>query len=160
MVMVVMMERYAFFFSVLCYYFYFLQHSWKWFVYYRTQNLNRGIKAASDEPVKKKRKCDSASHFYAPPPNAEDHISYERNVTLLTSEMEKPKPRTEELKSLLRQTYPNRWELLMGKKWNSITSYLAEFPLLKKMIYVSIITSCAYTNFVLDLCNCINMTCS
>ncbi len=31
-------------------------------------------------------------------------------VTLLTSEMEKPKPRTEELKSLLGQTYPNRWE--------------------------------------------------
>ena len=36
---------------------------------------------------KKKRKC-----FTLLCSSAEDHISYERNVTLLTSEMGKPKP--------------------------------------------------------------------
>ncbi len=106
-------------------------------MYYRTQNLNRGQRTASDEPMKKKRKSDGASHFYAPPPNAEDEVSYKRNVTLLATEMEKTKPRTDELKSLLRQTFPNRWELLMGKKWDCILSYLVESPLLKKMVFVS-----------------------
>ncbi len=40
---------------------------------------------------KKKRKC-----FTLLCSSAEDHISYERNVTILTSEMGKPKPWTEE----------------------------------------------------------------
>lgn len=43
-----------------------MQHSWKWFLYYRTQNVNRSAKT-DDTPRRKRAKVDDrAVHLYIP----------------------------------------------------------------------------------------------
>lgn len=70
--------------------------------------------------------------------NAEDEVSYKRNLELLQAEIGKAKPRSEAVKMLLRQTFPNRWqELVAGERWSSVTEYLVDFSVLRKMTYVS-----------------------
>ena len=55
------------------------QHSWKWFIYHRCQNQNRGSGAADGaEPVRKRCKIEKTNkHPYptVPPSTAEDEIS-------------------------------------------------------------------------------------
>ena len=115
---------------------YYVQHSWKWFIYYRCQNINRNS-GKSTPGARKKLKLDKTNHFY-PPVNSEDEVSYKRNLELLQAEIEKAKPRSETVKMLLRQTFPNRWqELVAGERWSSVTEYLVGFSILRKMTYVS-----------------------
>ena len=114
-----------------------MQHSWKWFIYYRCQNVNRESK---DEGGSRKRaKLDERSHahFY-PPVNAEDDISFGRNLELLRAELEKPKPQPDVLKELMRRTFPNRWDGYTCKNDPAtLLEYLQHYPLLKKASYVS-----------------------
>ena len=53
--------------------------------------------------------------------------------------MARPKLRGDEVKSLLRQTFPNRWDAFINGEppENTLTTYLASFPVLKKIAYVS-----------------------
>ena len=61
-------------------------------------------------------------------------------MELLKVEMEKPKPRTDVLKDLMRRTFPNRWDAYVTRNEPAtLLEYLAEFPLLKKASYVSCI---------------------
>ena len=119
-----------------------LQNSWKWFIYYRCQNVNKpeaSGKRSDEGPPKKRLKLasDRAHHFYAPM-HAEDSVSYERNLNLLKQEQSKPRPRVEVLKDLMGQTFTNRFDALI-KSSDPITAsdHVTEFPLLKKPIYVS-----------------------
>ena len=81
-----------------------MRHSWKWFLYYRTQNFNRQA-CHSARAKKKKRVEPSAAHLYPQSPEkADDEVSKDRNLKLLTEETGKNKPRTEVLKDLM-ETY-------------------------------------------------------
>ena len=114
-----------------------VQHSWKWFIYYRCQNVNRHSK---DEGCPRKRaKIDEQAHahFY-PPIHAEDEVSFGQNLELLREESEKAKPQSDVLKELMRRTFPNRWEAYTSKNEPAtLLEYLKEYPLLKKAPYVS-----------------------
>ena len=119
-------------------YFPILQHSWKWFLYYRCQNVNRQSK---DEAGPRKRaKLEDRSHVhFCPPIDADDEVSFARNVDLLKEEMAKPKPQADILKELMRRTFPNRWDAYVSKNEPStLLEYLQEYPLLKKATYVRI----------------------
>lgn len=134
-------------------YFPFLQHSWKWFLYYRCQNVNRQSK---DEAGPRKRaKLEDRSHVhFCPPVDADDEVSFARNVDLLKEEMAKPKPQADILKELMRRTFPNRWDAYVSKNEPStLLEYLQEYPLLKKATYVRIYT---YMYNIL----CISYTCN
>lgn len=75
-------------------------------------------------------------HLY-PPQHGEDDVSYGRNLELLKAETTKPKPRTEVLKDLMSQTFPNRWDDYVNNgKPATLLEYLSLFPLLKKTTYV------------------------
>ena len=56
-------------------------------------------------------------------------------MELLRGEMLKGKPRTAVLKDLMRRTFSNRWKKYLSES-TSLTSYLHDFPLLKKAVYV------------------------
>ena len=115
-----------------------LQHSWKWFIYYRCQNVNRNSK--QDSGHRKRVKVDEHSHAHVfPPAHAEDEVSYGRNLELLQSELGKSKPRVEALKDLMKRTFPNRWKAYTcDNEPPSLLEYLSKFPLLKKASYVSL----------------------
>ena len=88
---------------------------------------------------------DQAMHYY-PPTNAEDDVSYLRNLELLKTEQSKQKPRVDVLKSLMKRTFPNRFNELTNNSETTTTEYILKFPLLKKAAYVSfIIITCTYT---------------
>ena len=72
---------------------------------------------------------------------AEDAVSYERNLDLLKQEQDKPRPRTEVLKDLMRRTFTNRFDALINSS-DPVTAseHVAKFPLLKKPVYVSLHT--------------------
>ena len=119
----------------------FMQHSWKWFIYYRCKNVNRPeVKSASDDgcPQKKRPKViDRAVHFN-PPENSEDSVSYGRHLEQLQAEQYKMKPRVEILKDLMKRTFPNRFSCLLQGDPTTASDYLKQFPLLKKAAYVCI----------------------
>lgn len=81
------------------------QHSWKWFIYYRRQIVNRHTPVG---PSRKRFKLGDRAHahFY-PPTKSEDDVSYEHNLELLKTEMAKGKPRVDVLRDLMRRTFPN-----------------------------------------------------
>ena len=113
-----------------------LQHSWKWYLYYRCQNVNRTSKPLGNAP--KRTKLDDQTVHLCPPVHGEDEVSYGRNLDLLKSEMAKPKPRSDVLKDLMRRTFPNRWDAFVNNQEPpTLLEYIAQFPLLKKPAYVS-----------------------
>ena len=82
-----------------------MQHSWKWFLYNRSQNVNRSEQKSGAPPRKRSTlEHNRAVHLY-PPVNGEDDISYSRNLELLKAELGKHSPRTEALKSLICQIH-------------------------------------------------------
>ena len=113
-----------------------LQHSWKWFIYYRCQNVNRQGKDEGG-PRKWAKVSDPVhAHFY-PPINANDDISFECNLRLLKQESEKAKPQLDVLKELMRRTFPNRWDAYTSRNDPStLLDYLKQYPLLRKASYV------------------------
>ena len=121
-----------------------MQHSWKWFIYYRCQNVNRN---AVNVPKKVKNvKGGTAAHF-CPPANADDDVSSKRNMELLNTEMLKTKPRSDVLKELMRRTFANRWESYVNNT-STLSEHLSQYPLLKKAPYVSYIsTACVHVNY-------------
>ena len=78
-------------------------------------------------------------HYPGPPPdNADDEVSYERNLKLLNEEQEKQRPRTETLKDLMRRTYSGRWDAFVNhSEPASLSEYIQLYPLLKKSTFVS-----------------------
>jgi len=69
-----------------------LQSSWKWFIYNRTQNINRKSSDDTSPPRKKKKLATAARHQYPPVPNsADDETSSQVNIELLQKEWDKPK---------------------------------------------------------------------
>lgn len=113
-----------------------LQHSWKWFIYYRCQNVNRGAPKASAEPAPKRPKLIDKNKHHYPPVHADDEVSHSRNIELLKEELLKPKPRVQVLKDLMRRTFANRWKSFLDDTPH-LCDYLADFPLLTKPVYVS-----------------------
>ena len=117
-----------------------LQHSWKWFIYYRCKNVNKVPKGHSQEgcsPKKRPKIIDRAVHCN-PPANADDEVSYERNLEQLKTEQLKTRARVDVLKDLMKRTFANRFGVLLeGGHPLTATDYLKEFPLLKKATYVS-----------------------
>ena len=78
----------------------------------------------------------SSVHFI-PPTNADDEVSYGRNLELLKGEMSKTKPRVDVLKDMMRRTFPNRWEAYINDhNPSTLLEYLSQYPLLKKATYV------------------------
>ena len=53
----------------------FMQHSWKWFIYYRCQNVNRQSKQDGGNP-QKRAKLDSRAVHVCPLTLAEDEVSF------------------------------------------------------------------------------------
>ena len=82
-----------------------MQNSWKWFIYTRTQNVNRNHDkpTPSDEKNPKRMKVsNTCKHSYPPiPDDANDTEANERNLHLLNEECKKAKPRHEVLKQLI-----------------------------------------------------------
>lgn len=125
----------------------FVQHSWKWFLYYRTHNVNRPSKqeGVCSSKSKRPRVEDRTVHLY-PPIHGEDDVSYGRNLELLKAEMLRSKPRTDILKDLMSRTFPNRWGAFVNhNEPATLMEYLSMFPLLKRTTYVRYI----FTNFFL-----------
>lgn len=113
-----------------------LQHSWKWFIYYRCQNVNRSSTKESSAKRPRLSSEDQTFHLY-PPTEGEDEVSYGRNIELLKAEWGKQKPRAEVVKELLTHTFSNRFDTYVHKhEPPSLLEYLAEFPMLKKANYV------------------------
>ena len=129
------------------------QHSWKWFLYYRCQNVNRGSKPHHGNPQKRQKLDDQAVHL-CPPVHGEDDVSYGRNLELLYSEMAKAKPRSDALKDLMRRTFPNRWDAFVNNhEPATLLEYLTKFPLLKKPSYVNY--HYIFAIFVHEHCTCL-----
>ena len=89
---------------------FFMQHSWKWFVYYRCKNVNKVPKHLCEDgnpPMKRLRIVDRALHCNAPA-NADDEVSYKRNVEKVKAEQLKTKARVDVLKDLMKRTFAYR----------------------------------------------------
>ena len=83
------------------------------------------------------------SHFY-PPINADDDVSFERNLSLLKEESEKAKPQSDVLKELMRRTFPNRWDAYASRNDPpTLLDYLRQYPLLRKASYVCFYVHCS-----------------
>ena len=125
--------------SCLIPFFYVLQHSWKWFIYTRTQNVNKGARSHLG-PSKKKRKVESIDRHAFPKiaKDAEDEISYERHMKRLEEEMDKPRPSTSVLKDLMARTTKHRsfW-IRDTTDTPTLQEVFSKAPLLKKSAYVS-----------------------
>ena len=120
-----------------------VQHSWKC----RCQNVDRASRQDGAPRKRIKLNEHSAVHFI-PPTNADDDVSFGRNLELLKAEMGKAKPRVDVLKDMLRRTFPNRWETYInGNDPSTLLEYLSQYPLLKKATYVCIPLS-------LHMCTC------
>lgn len=123
---------------------YILQHSWKYYIYYRCSNVNRTAKSvidstsASSPKPKRKKTIDHSAHLYLPLDELDDEVAYGRNLDLLKSELSKPKPKTDSLKDLMKCTFPNCWDAIVNAFepiW--VQDHVADFPLLKKAMHVS-----------------------
>ncbi len=96
------------------------------------------------QPRKRSKLIDSTAHV-VPPPNADDDISFGRNLELLQAEMGKKSQRSDAIKLLMRRTFANRWKKYtdpVEPEPSSLNQYLLEYPCLKKLSYVSIVYTC------------------
>ncbi len=90
-------------------------------------------------PRKRSKLADSTAHV-VPPPNADDEISFGRNLELLQAEMGKKNQRSDAIKQLMSRTFANRWQKYtdpLEPEPSSLNQYLSEYPCLKKLSYVS-----------------------
>ena len=114
------------------------QNSWKWFIYTRTQNVNRSHDG-NGEPPRKAPKRENKKHSYPeiPPPNVEDDTSNVRNLELLEQELAKTEPSHDILMSLMTRTFPMRRPSIVDSEALSVKDILKQYPLLKRSAYVS-----------------------
>ena len=88
-------------------------------------------------PKKRPKMVDRAVHCN-PPANADDEVSYERNLEQLKTEQLKTRARVDVLKDLMKRTFANRFRvLLQSDQPMSASDYLKDFPLLKNSSFVS-----------------------
>ena len=127
-----------------------MQNSWKYFIYNRTQNLNRPGSSSMNEdqpsPSKRRKFTNQEKHAYPPlPPLSEDQESFARNQKLLMNEIGKPKANVQILKNLMFRTYERRTEWIRSE-CPTLTTILEEYPLLKKSSFVSsfVCVNCSY----------------
>lgn len=93
-----------------------------------------------DARPRKKAKLETYAAHAFPPTNADDEVSYKRNLDLLKAEMDKPgKLRTDVLKELMTATFANRYDLFVNQRDpGTLAEYLQTFPILRKATYVSL----------------------
>ena len=116
-----------------------LQNSWKWFIYSRTQNVNRPTPDDSNPPKKRHKLNSMQKHQYPViPPSADDELSNETNLRLLKEEWDRQKDPSK-VKTLFIRTHAIRRAEIVNEESNAtVNSILQEFKMLKKSSYVSI----------------------
>ena len=115
-----------------------LQHSWKYFIYTRCQNVNRKGPAPGVPRLKREKNFRGLTSFHTcMPPNADDDVSSQRNLELLDDELRKSKPRPEVVKQLLKRTFAIRWEKFIDDENATLSDYLEKYSVLTKASYVS-----------------------
>ena len=117
------------------------QGAWTWFIYTRTQNVNRPDKICDDSsPPKKRKRLDSLQKHQYPaiPSSADDEVSNNINLELLQQEWEKTKTDPQKLKNLLIRTHSVRRTEILNSESVTAQSILQKFPMLKKCSYVSL----------------------
>jgi len=115
------------------------QSSGKWFIYTRTQNINRKSCEDCDPPRKKQKAASAQRHDYPPiPATADDEASNKVNLGLLQQEWEKPKNgEPSKVKALFIRTHNlRRDEVLNEDTPASVDSILKKYKMLKKSSYV------------------------
>lgn len=105
-------------------------------MYYRCQNVNRKShdKFNDDCPAKRSRLEKQPAHN-CPQMVPDDEVAFGRNVEILAAEVSKAKPRADILKDMMKRTFPNRWDMYLNQ--STLVGYLSDYPLLKKITYVS-----------------------
>ena len=73
-----------------------------------------------------------------PPLHADDADSDARNLSLIETELSRPKHRPESIKQLLRQTFSIRYKAYVESNPPNLIEYLRLYPVLKKTSYVSL----------------------
>lgn len=112
--------------------------SWKWFIYNRTQNVNRPTCNNEEAQPRKKRKVDSAlKHNYpAIPESADDEISNATNKRLLEEEWAKSRGQdSQKLKTLWMRTHKMRRAEILSSEDSSAFSIFQKCPMLKRCSY-------------------------
>ena len=68
-----------------------------------------------------------------PPDDADDEVSYERNLKLIQDEQEKPRPRAEALKDLMHRTYSGHWDAFVNHtEPASLSEYIQLYSFFKE----------------------------
>ena len=124
-----------------------MQYSWMKFISMRCSIVNR---PDPDDSQQKKRKLekvklkDTTKHDYPQIPVCDD-VSYERNMTRLSQEIEKIKPNYDVLVDLMHQTFPTRRQWIISDE-HPVSLVCEKFPLLKSPGHVcwKIFASCSY----------------
>ena len=104
----------------------------------RCANVNRPDPDDSQPKKKKLEKAklkDTTKHDYPKIPTCDD-VSYERNMTRLSKELEKTKPNNDVLVDLMHQTFPNRRQWIISDE-HPVSLICEKFPLLKSPGHVS-----------------------
>lgn len=98
------------------------QNSWKWFLYNRTQNVNRPPSESDHEPAKKAPKLkDKNRHLYPSiPDSADDNESNQQNKELLLTEFKKENPSNRNIKNLMTRTFAIRQAAILNSQFLSI----------------------------------------
>lgn len=129
------------FYDTLC--FYFVQHSWTYYISTRLQNVNRKSKASgreetSEPPTPTKRcKVDPEKHSYPSLPiNSEDETAILCNISLLKQELAKSKPNFDAVTSLMSRTFSYRRKHILDTV-QRVDDIVGEYPCLSKPAYVS-----------------------
>lgn len=108
------------------------------FISMRCTNVNRPDPDDSQPKKKKLEKTnlkDTTKHDYPQIPACDD-VSYKRNMTRLSKELEKTKPNNDVLVDLMHQTFPNRCQWILNKE-HPVSLVCEKFPLLRSPGHVS-----------------------
>lgn len=125
-----------------------IQHSWKWYLYNRCQNVNRPVCKEEVENgsggSRKLLKLDTRNKHAYPciPLFADDDASLGKHLDMLASEIAKPPSKQDPiiLKELMKRTFSKRrnWVLRdLDEGEESVKQIIAKYPLLSKAAYVS-----------------------
>ena len=124
-----------------------LQHSWKWYLYNRCQNVNREVTTQESEDGGARRKSikltSKNKHAYpCIPDNADDEASFGKHLDMLTSELAKPAHRqsSSHLQELMRRTFAMRRQWILEDHDDAdgpVRQIITKYPLLTKATYVS-----------------------
>ena len=80
--------------------------------------------------------CINKHKYPEIPLSADDDVSMRRNFELLKEESLKSNPSHENLKTLMARTYTARRAALLDSQYPTVSSFIKEFPVLKRCTYV------------------------